>query len=80
VNRQRAAKMIDLGLMAEHGQAMIELARADGTLPVLADGESLVIPMICRNFFDRNDAACKNFQNFSPYSKRLILEWTWKRA
>jgi uncharacterized protein YdeI (YjbR/CyaY-like superfamily) len=31
LNRQRAAKMIELGQMTEHGQAAIDLARAAGT-------------------------------------------------
>jgi uncharacterized protein YdeI (YjbR/CyaY-like superfamily) len=30
-NRQRAAKMIELGLMTEHGHAVIEQAKANGT-------------------------------------------------
>jgi len=43
VNRQRAAEMIELGLMTEHGQALIELAKANGTWEVLPDGESSAI-------------------------------------
>jgi uncharacterized protein YdeI (YjbR/CyaY-like superfamily) len=31
VNRERAAKMIELGLMTEHGRAVIERAKAIGT-------------------------------------------------
>ena len=31
VNRQRAAKMTELGLMTEHGQATIDRAKAAGT-------------------------------------------------
>jgi uncharacterized protein YdeI (YjbR/CyaY-like superfamily) len=31
VNRLRAAKMTELGLMTRHGQARIDLARANGT-------------------------------------------------
>jgi uncharacterized protein YdeI (YjbR/CyaY-like superfamily) len=75
VNRQRAAKMIELGLMTEHGQALIELARANGTWQVLPDAESPAIPDDLQELLDRNEAAAKNFQNFPPSSKRLILEW-----
>jgi uncharacterized protein YdeI (YjbR/CyaY-like superfamily) len=32
VNRERAARMIELGLMTEHGQALIEEAKANGDL------------------------------------------------
>jgi uncharacterized protein YdeI (YjbR/CyaY-like superfamily) len=67
--------MIELGLMTEHGQALIELARANGTWQVLPDAESRAIPDDLQELLDRNEAAAKNFQNFPPSSKRLILEW-----
>jgi uncharacterized protein YdeI (YjbR/CyaY-like superfamily) len=67
--------MIELGLMTEPGQAVIELARASGTWQVLPDAESSAIPDDLRELLDRNEAARKNFQNFPPSSKRLILEW-----
>jgi uncharacterized protein YdeI (YjbR/CyaY-like superfamily) len=73
VNRERAAKMIKLGLMTEHGQALIDLARANGTWQVLPDAEA--IPDDLQELLNRNEAAGKNFQNFPPSSKRLILEW-----
>jgi uncharacterized protein YdeI (YjbR/CyaY-like superfamily) len=75
VNRQRAAEMIELGLMTEHGQALIELAKANGTWEVLPDGESSAILDDLQELLDRNEAARKNFENFPPSSKRLILEW-----
>jgi uncharacterized protein YdeI (YjbR/CyaY-like superfamily) len=75
VNRQRAAKMIELGLMTEHGQALIELAKANGTWQVLPDAKTSPMPDDLRESLDRNEAARKNFQNFPPSSKRLILEW-----
>ncbi len=75
VNRQRAAKMIELGLMTEHGQALIDLARANGTWQVLPDADSSAIPDDLKELFDRNETARENFQNFPPSSKRLILEW-----
>jgi uncharacterized protein YdeI (YjbR/CyaY-like superfamily) len=75
VNRQRAAKMTELGLMTEHGQALIELAKANGTWQVVPDDASAAIPDDLRDLLDRNDAARTNFENFPPSSKRLILEW-----
>jgi uncharacterized protein YdeI (YjbR/CyaY-like superfamily) len=75
VNRQRAAKLTELGLMTEHGHAAIELARATGTWQVLPDAESTATPDDLQELLDRNEAAGKNFQNFPPSSKRLILEW-----
>jgi uncharacterized protein YdeI (YjbR/CyaY-like superfamily) len=75
VNRQRAAEMIELGLMTEHGHAMIELAKAAGTWQVLPDEADTAIPPDLQELLDRNTAARQNFQNFPPSSKRLILMW-----
>jgi uncharacterized protein YdeI (YjbR/CyaY-like superfamily) len=78
VNRERAARMIELGLMTEHGQALIELAKANGTWQVLPDADSLAIPDDLRESLEENKAADEHFQNFPPSSKRLILEWVAK--
>jgi uncharacterized protein YdeI (YjbR/CyaY-like superfamily) len=75
VNRQHAMKMIELGLMTEHGQALIELARVNGTWQVMPDAENSAIPDDLQELLDRNEAACTNFQNLPPSSKRLILAW-----
>jgi uncharacterized protein YdeI (YjbR/CyaY-like superfamily) len=74
-NRQRAAKMIELGLMTAHGQALIELAKANGTWQVVPDEVTATVPGDLRALLDRNDAARRNFQDFPASSKRLILEW-----
>lgn len=71
VNRERAARMIEQGLMTEQGQAMIDLARAKGTWQVVPDG----VPDDLRKLLDRNPAAAENFARFPRSSKRLILEW-----
>lgn len=73
VNRERAAKMIELGLMTEHGQAVIDLAKAKGTWQLVPDTET--IPADLREHLDRHQPARKNFDNFPPSSRRLILEW-----
>jgi uncharacterized protein YdeI (YjbR/CyaY-like superfamily) len=75
VNRRRAAKMIELGLMIESGQAMIELAKARGTWQVLPDAASSAIPDDLQESLDRNEAARDHFDSFPPFSRRLILEW-----
>ncbi|HET6686929.1 MAG TPA: YdeI/OmpD-associated family protein [Jiangellaceae bacterium] len=80
LNRQRAAKMIELGLMTEHGQAVIEQAMANGTWQVLPDEESTAVPDDLQELLDRDEAAHKNFQSFPPSSKRLILEWIAKAS
>ncbi|MFC0447228.1 YdeI/OmpD-associated family protein [Rhodococcus jostii] len=75
VNRQRAASMIEQGLMTEHGFAAIELAKAKGTWENTANGDSAVVPDDLQAAFDRNESARTNFEKFPPSSTRLILEW-----
>src|SRR5581483_7193396 len=75
VNRERAAKMTARGLMTEHGQALIDLAKATGTWQVVSDADSSSIPSDLKDLLDRNEAARQNFHNFPPSAKRLILEW-----
>jgi uncharacterized protein YdeI (YjbR/CyaY-like superfamily) len=73
VNRERAARMVESGLMTEHGQALIDLAKANGTWQVVSDTDT--VPGDLRELLDRNEAANRNFRKFPPSSKRLILEW-----
>jgi uncharacterized protein YdeI (YjbR/CyaY-like superfamily) len=71
VNRERAARMIEQCLMSEHGQALLDLAEANGTWQV-TDRE---LPADLRAGLDDNAAARSNFEAFPPSSRRLILEW-----
>ncbi|SDM28660.1 YdeI/OmpD-associated family protein [Allokutzneria albata] len=73
VNRERATRMIDQGLMTEHGQALVDLAKAKGTWQLVPD--SGVLPDDLRDPLDADGAAAANFAKFPPSSKRLILEW-----
>ncbi|MFD0363557.1 YdeI family protein [Nocardia sp. GCM10030253] len=75
VNRERAANMIEQGLMTEHGQALIDLAKTKGTWELVADQQRWAVPDDLRTLLDRNEAARTNFESFPPSSKRLILEW-----
>jgi uncharacterized protein YdeI (YjbR/CyaY-like superfamily) len=74
-NRQRAAKLIELGLMTEYGQAAIDQAKAAGTWQLPPEGPHRAMPDDLQKQLDGNDTARMNFENFPPSSKRLILEW-----
>lgn len=74
VNRRRAAEMIDRGLMTEHGRAVIEAARANGTWQVIGEDDGS-LPDDLRELLDHDDAARANFGAFPPSSRRRILEW-----
>jgi uncharacterized protein YdeI (YjbR/CyaY-like superfamily) len=70
--------MTEQGLMTEHGQALIDLAKATGTWQAVRDAHSSVIPPDLQELLEHNQAAQRNFRNFPPSSKRLILEWITK--
>jgi len=72
VNRERVARMAELGLMTERGQALIDLAQERGTWQVLADDE---MPADLQTALDADETATSNFSAFPPSSRRLILEW-----
>ncbi|MBO9614852.1 MAG: YdeI/OmpD-associated family protein [Dyadobacter sp.] len=75
VNKERAARMIEAGLMRAEGQKMIDLAKETGAWDALESAGNAVIPEDLQMAFDRNPTAFENFEKFAPSSKRLILEW-----
>ncbi len=75
INRERAANMIEQGLMTAHGQEIIDLAKSNGNWQVVSDDASSEMPTDLHVLMMRNKAANANFQKFPPSSKRLILEW-----
>lgn len=74
-NRDRVAKLTALGLIAESGQKMIDLAKQTGTWEALVDVQNSVIPEDLQKQLNKNKKALKHFLAFSPSSKRVILEW-----
>ena len=56
--------MTEQGLMTEHGQALIDLAKADGTWQVVSDAHSSAIPPDLQELLDRKETARRNFHNF----------------
>lgn len=75
VNRERAANMIEQGLMTEHGQALIDAAKSNGNWQVVSDDAASEMPTDLHVLMTRNKVAHENFQKFPPSSKRLIFEW-----
>lgn len=78
VNKERVARMTMQGLMRPAGQAMIDLAKANGSWDILEDAQNAIIPWDLEKMFDKNALAFENFQRFSPSSRRMILEWITK--
>ncbi|RZQ62456.1 YdeI/OmpD-associated family protein [Amycolatopsis suaedae] len=73
VNRERAARMTELGQMTERGQAVIDQAKAAGTWDAAAGGGGM--PGDLRAALEADPAAHANFERFPPSSRRLIVEW-----
>lgn len=71
VNRERAERLIERGLMSEAGQAMIDLAKETGTWEAVPDG----VPDDLAALLGSDPVAAAHFDGFPPSSKRLILEW-----
>lgn len=78
VSKERAEKMIRLGLMTPAGQAVIDQAKAKGAWHALDDAHDLIIPADLQAEFDQNYPAYENFQAFSESTRRNILEWILK--
>jgi uncharacterized protein YdeI (YjbR/CyaY-like superfamily) len=75
VNRERAGRMIEQGLMTDRGHATIEVARSTGTWQVVPDDLTAAVPVDLRASLETNAAARDHFARFPPSSQRLILEW-----
>ena len=74
-NRGRVEKLMEQGLMKESGLRLIDHAKKTGTWLALEEVENIVIPNDLRLQLSKNKKALKNFETFSPSSKKIILVW-----
>ena len=75
INKERIEKMTAKGLMTPAGQALIDLAKKNGTWDALTDADNGVMPEDLQAAFKQNPIAWDNFENFTASAKRLTLEW-----
>lgn len=75
LNRKRVEKMIEQKKMTPAGQTMIDLAKRTGTWTALVPIDNMVMPKDLQELFKKNKSAQKNFQAFSPSSRKIILLW-----
>ncbi|WP_206791839.1 YdeI family protein [Amycolatopsis sp. MtRt-6] len=75
VNRERVARLTAAGLMTPAGQAVVDLARRNGTWDVLAEAQDGVVPADLRSALEADTVAARCFAGFPPSSRRMILEW-----
>lgn len=75
INKERVARLTELGLMAEPGLRRVAESEADGSWHKLDEVEDLLVPDdLARAFADRPPAH-ENFEAFPRSVKRGILEW-----
>jgi uncharacterized protein YdeI (YjbR/CyaY-like superfamily) len=73
LNKERAERMIQQGLMTDAGQVFVDAAKKNGKWN--AADEADAIPSDLQKSFNKNKKALKNFQLFAPSSRRLIIQW-----
>ena len=78
INRDKAEMLMATKRMQPAGQAMIDLAKENGTWDLLTDVQNMVIPRDLLKLLKKNKTALKNFEAFSKSAKRFILEWITK--
>lgn len=75
LNKERIARVIDAGLMADAGMARIRDAEADGSWSLLDDIDELVVPEDLRAALEADPGAAANFEGFTPSQKKPLLFW-----
>jgi len=75
VNKKRIEALMDQGLVRDAGLHAIEIAKQNGTWIALDEIDKGVIPEDLQQAFNKSKKALKNFEAFSPSSKKGILEW-----
>ncbi len=75
VNKEKVQHLIDAGLMADAGRAVIEVAKANGTWTILDDVEALITPPDLEVALASYPLAATFFHNLSRTDKRNILQW-----
>lgn len=75
LNKDRAQRLIDSGLMRKPGLQKIHDAKATGTWSKLDDVDALIEPPDLRAALKSRDGARSNWDGFPPSARRGILEW-----
>jgi uncharacterized protein YdeI (YjbR/CyaY-like superfamily) len=75
LNKQRIRKLIKDGSMTPVGLAKIEAAKKDGSWNQMNAIDKLVVPEDLLDQLSANAEAKRNFEAFSPSSKKIILFW-----
>jgi len=75
LSKERAARMIDAGLMTEAGYAAIERAKEDGSWTIYDECEDLVVRPDLAEALDAVEGAREAWDGFPASSRKGILWW-----
>lgn len=75
LNKSRIASLIESGKMTERGFRLIEEAKKDGSWSVYDEAEDLTEPEDLIAALNSTELARKNWDTFSPSSRKGILWW-----
>lgn len=75
INKEKAERFINEGLMAKAGFESIETAKNNGYWSILDEVEELIIPPDLEKEFDKKPVAKVYFLGLSRSDKKRILQW-----
>jgi uncharacterized protein YdeI (YjbR/CyaY-like superfamily) len=74
-NKERVARLIEMGLMTPRGLAVVAAAKADGSWEALDAVMALEVPDDLRRALDANPNAAAFFPGLSASQQQMILGW-----
>jgi uncharacterized protein YdeI (YjbR/CyaY-like superfamily) len=74
-NKERVELLRAAGLMTPAGEAVIDVAKADGSWSVLDGPEALEVPPDLAAALDADPPARAHFDAFPPSARKMILAW-----
>ena len=75
INKDKVARLMKQGLMAEAGASAVVVAQSNGSWTVYDEIEDLVIPSDLASALADNQTASACFENFPASSRKNILWW-----
>ena len=74
-NKNRAARLIEQGLMTPAGLAAIETAKANGSWDRFTAAESLIVPPALKKAINANAKAKQHWPEFTESQRKTFLYW-----
>lgn len=75
INKIKVEKLLQEGMMAEAGLAIIELAKQNGSWTILDEVEELIIPQDLELAFKKHKGSKTFFESISKSIRKAMLQW-----